>query len=217
MIRDAENTDVINHQLSAIKTQTDRSLLNALKSSRNTIAKLDIANSHAAYTLNALAEQREKLERARDSIQKIDQTVHVADTKVDELHRLKGWLPRIKIKFPKLFKKKKNATAETPSDSFADEITPHAEALESMASDVTLISRDEPTLIGNVCAREAAAREMDSHLDRISSSLAVLKMASMAMGDEIDAQNTCLEGLGQDTDRVRDSITFTNGKLKTFK
>ncbi|KAJ3012839.1 UNVERIFIED_CONTAM: hypothetical protein HDU68_000994 [Siphonaria sp. JEL0065] len=218
-VENSENPLYVSGQFAAIQIQSDRSLVTSLQSSRNTVAKLDMVHTHAAYTLNALAEQSEKLDKAQTSIDTIQQSVKLADSKVKELDRLRGWLPSFKIPFPKLKFRKPTAPLSTASSKNAstEDLVPHSESLGNIASDVTLSNLEGPPplhLLDEICPREQANREIDQNLDTISNSLKMLKLASMAMSLEIENQNGKIERLGGAVDVVVDSISTTNGKLK---
>ncbi|KAI8621762.1 hypothetical protein BC830DRAFT_1092833 [Chytriomyces sp. MP71] len=219
MQRDSENESVSEYLRGAIQSEASRTLGSSLKSSQNAITLLEDMHQSTAYSLMALTQQSEKITLIEDTIHKIEDKANQADIKVRELQGVKGWFPRIKIPLPK-FKKRRPlsaSTSKTPSrdsdEALMDEQLQYsATKLKAIADTVadapmfqTVPDSEEP---------DGIRRQIDENLDSISSSLRMLKLASQAMGAEIDEQTDRIAGIGNATARVNGAVALVNGRLR---
>ncbi|KAJ3130694.1 hypothetical protein HK100_007683 [Physocladia obscura] len=147
------------------------------------------------------------------------------------------WFPCIKIKFPKW--KKENARFSNNDSKctaqFSEEILPisdRQEELEKMAFDIqdgcflppppspsqplpTVAcqkSQNKPPPQSGI--RDLINQEIDGNLDALSASLVMLKMASFAMGQEIETQNQKLGNLANSVEHVSGLVSNVDTRLK---
>ncbi|KAJ3212505.1 hypothetical protein HDU82_000936 [Entophlyctis luteolus] len=229
MAQDRADATVVAAQTAAIERETERALAASLAATRSVISKIGAANAHAAVTLGVLAEQggwlrasdRDAIQKVSHTLEKIEDTAKAADAKVKKLKKLSGWLPRVKA--PKWMKTKRrvqlDAESEGSSQRYTEDILPTSSirALEELAFDIRNI---QPMLVEPVPAadvRQAMNQEIECNLDSVSVSLKMLKLATMAMGDEIDRQNLQLESVGISADCATRAVSNVDGRLKSIK
>ncbi|KAJ3382219.1 hypothetical protein HDU84_004422 [Entophlyctis sp. JEL0112] len=112
-----------------------------------------------------------------------------------------------------------DAESEGSSQRYTEDILPTSSirALEELAFDIGNI---QPMLVEPVPAadvRQAMNHEIECNLDSVSVSLKMLKLATMAMGDEIDRQNLQLESVGISADCATRAVSNVDGRLKSIK
>ncbi|KAJ3399717.1 hypothetical protein CcCBS67573_g07783 [Chytriomyces confervae] len=239
-MHDAENACEIAVQEAAIELESIRTLRWSLQSTERAISKLEDIHTNAAESLFTLAQQSEKIQIISDSIERIKESSTVAEVKVRQLQGLKGWMPRFHLKIPTrlLRKKRSKCPPELPCPDGPLQDIPHiptecdmlhisntklmalSGALKStgsfQASTTTTQQqqlRAQETFTTAVSDVDVIAQQVDGNLDRISSSLQMLRVASLAMGQEIDAQTERLSGLSIAVESADGKVARVHGKL----
>ncbi|KAI8845676.1 hypothetical protein BJ741DRAFT_2349 [Chytriomyces cf. hyalinus JEL632] len=242
-MHDAENASEIAVQEAAIELESIRTLRWSLKSTERAISKLEDIHTNAAESLFTLAQQSEKIQIISDSIERIKESSTVAEVKVRQLQGLKGWMPRFHLKIPTrlLRKKRSKCPPELPCPDGPLQDIPHiptecdmlhisntklmalSGALKSTGSfqvSSTATQQQQQQLRAQemftntaVSDVDVIAQQVDGNLDRISSSLQMLRVASLAMGQEIDAQTERLSGLSIAVESADGKVARVHGKL----
>ncbi|KAJ3229714.1 hypothetical protein HDU78_008889 [Chytriomyces hyalinus] len=240
-MHDAENACEIAVQEAAIELESVRTLRWSLQSTERAISKLENIHTNAAESLFTLAQQSEKIQIISDSIERIKESSTVAEVKVRQLQGLKGWMPRFHLKIPTrlLRKKRSKCPPELPCPDGPLQDIPHiptecdmlhisntklmalSGALKStgsfQASTTTTqqqqLRTQETFTTTTVSEVDVISQQVDGNLDRISSSLQMLRVASLAMGQEIDAQTERLSGLSIAVESADGKVARVHGKL----